>query len=60
MTLPIDDSEIRNWSDENYVILFHLLYLGAIFLYQLECVLRHWFQAKHNQAKLTQQKRKKY
>ena len=60
MSLPIKDSKIDDWFEENYVILFRLLYLGAIFLYQLEYVARHWFQARHNQAKLTQQKKKKY
>jgi hypothetical protein len=59
--LPIYDPRMRGWSGEQaFFILFPLLYLGAIFLYQLEYVLRHWFQAKHNQAKLTQQKQKKY
>lgn len=59
--LPIYDPRMHDWSEEqSFFILFPLLYLGAIFLYQLECVARHQFQARHNQAKLTQQKQKRY
>ncbi|NJN60357.1 MAG: hypothetical protein HC795_01415 [Coleofasciculaceae cyanobacterium RL_1_1] len=58
--LPIYDPRIRDLSEEQAFILLPLLYLSAVFLYQLEYVLRHWFQAKRNQAKLTQQKQKKY
>jgi hypothetical protein len=60
MIIPIEDSKINDWFEENYVILLNLLFLGAIFLYQLEYVARHWLQARHQQMKLTQQKQKKY